>query len=878
MSLSQKLRSWLTGLEEQHSGCLYGKDSLPLILLLKKVLSKVLIPEETEKKIARAASDGVVVYAVKQQSQLNTLIIRESARTRGFPRPTFSHDTNMLFWQPFGKALRTILALILLPLSRRRSTGPRERSFVRKSVRRSESVVVHLGMSELTPNKHVEDGLSQLLYAQWEMDRPVLVVPALVSYGRRRDMERESVINILFGQTEGTGTIRRVITFFRYSNKASLVCAEPVNLKSFLADNKDLSREEMINHLRGDLIERIDEEKTATVGPILKSRQEMVSLVLKDEKVRQAIEQRGIENRKGYDAAFKEARRYLNEIASDYSEMFIELWDKVLGWLWNNIYDGVIVDRDGMTKIRNLSKKMPFVVVPCHRSHIDYLLLSYVFYKHNIQMPFIAAGTNMLFWPLGSVFRKSGAFFLRRSFRGNELYGEVFNGYLNVLLKEGLPVEFFIEGGRSRTGKMIMPRYGLLSMIIQAYASGACEDLAIIPVYLGYDRIIEEKAYLKELGGEQKHDESASDVIKSGKVLRKRYGHVYVNIGEPILMKQYLESQEKTYEGMSTEERQRLYRKIGYEIVLNIDQVSVVTPFSLLSAGFLWSDRRGISVDDLMEVLGHFRDYLLARKVRFSETFGDMEKAVTSALGLFEESRLISRVGEDEDLPDEGEEVVYSLPEENRLNLEYYKNNILHYFVPACFLAASVALHREDVLSLQEIMEDYRFFKKMFRHEFIFDDRVDDLDEIREVLLYLSQKGMVSISGGEAGGFASIEVKGKGKRNLIPFAGLIRNYIESYWVVVRACAYLAQGRMPEKDFLKKIRGLGERMFQKGEIRRSEALSQSNYANALRFLEDMGIAGMTEEAVKGEKRPVRYWSLSEDRTLLEGLRRRLFRFL
>jgi len=222
--------------------------------------------------------------------------------------------------------------------------------------------------------------------------------------------------------------------------------------------------------------------------------------------------------------------------------------------------------------------------------------------------------------------------------------------------------------------------------------------------------------------------------------------------------------------------------------------------------------------------------------------------------------------------------VVYSLPEENRLNLEYYKNNILHYFVPACFLAASVALHREDVLSLQEIMEDYRFFKKMFRHEFIFDDRVDDLDEIREVLLYLSQKGMVSISGGEAGGFASIEVKGKGKRNLIPFAGLIRNYIESYWVVVRACAYLARGSMPEKDFLKKIRGLGERMFQKGEIRRSEALSQSNYTNALRFLEDMGIASMTEEAVKGEKRPVRYWSLSEDRALLEGLRRRLFRFL
>lgn len=872
------IKTWLSGLEEQYSGCLYGKDNIILQLLLKKVLSKVLVPEETEKEIAKSASEGVVVYAIKQQSQLNTLIIREAAASHGFPRPSFTHDTNMLFWQPFGKALRTILALLILPLFRRPIPDPRQRAFVRKSVRRGEAVIIHLGMSELSPNKQVEDGLSQLLYAQWEMDRPVLVVPTLVTYGRRRDLERESLINILFGQTEGTGPLRRVITFFRYSNKASLLSAEPVNLREFLAENKDLSREEMIDRLRGDLLERIDEEKTATVGPILKSRQEMISMVLKDEQIRRAIEQRGSENRKGNEAALKEARRYLNEIASDYSELFVELWDKVLGWLWNNIYDGVIVDRDGMTKVRNLSKKMPFVVVPCHRSHIDYLLLSYVFYKNNIQMPFIAAGTNMLFWPLGSVFRKSGAFFLRRSFRGNELYGEVFNGYLNVLLKEGLPIEFFIEGGRSRTGKMIMPRYGLLSMIIQAYAGGACEDLAIIPVYLGYDRIIEEKAYLKELGGEQKQDEKATDVIKSGKVLRKRYGHVYVNIGEPILMKSYLESQEKKYADMPTEERQRLYRKIGYEIVLNIDRVSVVTPFSLLSAGFLWSDRRGMSVDDLTEVLGHFRDYLQARKVRFSETFGDMDKAVASALSLFEEANLISRVGDEEDLPEEGEEAVYSLPEENRLNLEYYKNNILHHFVPASFLAASVALHREDVLSLQEIMEDYRFFKKMFRHEFIFDDRVDDLEEIRDVLLYLSQKNMVSIGGGEAGKIASVEVKGKGKRNLVPFAGLIRNYIESYWVVVRACAYLVQGRLSDKEFTKKIRGLGERMYQKGEIRRSEALSQSNYANALRFLEDVGIISMTEEMVKGEKRPVRYWSISEDRTALEGLRRRMFRFL
>ena len=292
---------------------------------------------------------------------------------------------------------------------------------------------------------------------------------------------------------------------------------------------------------------------------------------------------------------------------------------------------------------------MPFVVIPCHRSHIDYLLLSYVFYKNNIQMPFVAAGTNMQFWPMGSIFRRTGAFFLRRSFKGNMLYGEVFSKYLKILIQEGLTIEFFIEGGRSRTGKMALPKYGLLSMIIQAFMEGAAEDLAAIPVYVGYDRVIEESSYLKELGGADKLTEKATDMIKSSKILRKRYGHVYVNIGEPIFLKSYLASFEKSYEAMTVEERQSLYRKIGYEIVLAINRVSVVTPFSFISAGLLCHDRRGISYTDLMEVLGIFRDYLNLKQVKLAATFADEQRAIENALLLFVQAGLISRVGEDEE-------------------------------------------------------------------------------------------------------------------------------------------------------------------------------------------------------------------------------------
>jgi glycerol-3-phosphate O-acyltransferase len=424
---------------------------------------------------------------------------------------------------------------------------------------------------------------------------------------------------------------------------------------------------------------------------------------------------------------------------------------------------------------------------------------------------------------------------------------------------------------------MVMPKYGLLSIIMQSFIEGCCQDLAAVPVYIGYDRVIEEKSYLKELGGETKKSESTTDIIKSGGVLRKRYGRVYVNIGEPILLKEYLAAQEKAVPEMTVEERQRLYRKIGYEIVLAIDRVSVVTPFSFVSAGLLCHDRRGIDRADLTAALEEFYAYLRNRGVSLASTFERRDRAVAEALELFVQAGLISRLGLEDEIPVEDiEEVVYSLEDDKRLNLEYYKNNILHYFLPIAFVAVSVLSSREDLIAFSRILEDYGFFKRLFRHEFIFDDDRTDLDEVNEVLTYLHDRGM--IAGEERGEEALIEIKGRGRTNLRAYAGLIHNYLESYWVVVRGCAHLKAGEVPEREFLRRLQTLGLKMFKKGEITRAESLSQANYQNALRFLRERGVLVAEERRDKGEKRETRYLSLAEDRAPLEALRRRLFQFM
>ena len=876
--LAARCPRWTTEIGVYHAGTLYREENFPLYWLVRKVLSKVQFSDETAEGLKSLAEKGVVIYVLKNKSQLNSLILRELSMRKGIPPPVYCHGINMITWQPYPMAIRVILSHLFHWILRKTAIHSNRMSHLNQLTLEGKSSIIHLGESEFFENPFVEETLHRLLELQEASEAPIYLCPELITYGRRREKEEESLINIFFGQSDTTDPVRRVITFLRYSNKASVISAEPVNLAEYIKTGGDRPREDLVRQLREELIERIDEEKRTIVGPILKSREEVIGMVLRDKALVAFMEKMAEKAKKGkrdVAAVRKEARKYLEEIASDYSEIFIEIWEKILTWLWNNIYDGVVVDGEGIAKIRQVSKKMPFVIIPCHRSHFDYLLLSYTFYKNNIQMPFVAAGTNLSFFPMGYIFRKSGAFFLRRSFKGNELYGEVFARYIKVLLQEGLPLEFFIEGGRSRTGKMVMPKYGLLAMILQAYQEKACDDLAAIPVYIGYDRVIEEKSYLEELGGVPKEKEKTTDMIRSGKLLRKRYGRVYLNVGEPILLKSYLAAQEKPLEEMTVAERQSLYRRIGYTIVRAINKVSVVTPFALTASGLLCYDRRGISLGELRDVLSLFFDYLSICKVSFAMTFADRDKAVTEALNLFDQSGLISRMGA-EDEEEEVEEVVYSLEDEKRMNLEYYKNNILHFFLPVSFVATSILATPEDMLPLNRIRDDYAFFKRLFRHEFIFDDQKDDLEEVRETLSYLRDKGM--IAGFDRDEKPWIEVKGRGRTDLLPFGGLIHNYMESYWVVIRGCYYLRKGAKAERDWLKYIRGLGARMYRKGEIRRAEALSQSNYQSAIRYLEDVNIISVTEVSEKGEKRFTKRYALTENKVQMESLRRRLFKFL
>ena len=207
------------------------------------------------------------------------------------------------------------------------------------------------------------------------------------------------------------------------------------------------------------------------------------------------------------------ARKYAMEIAANYSQPFVTFMASILSRLWTRLYDGV--EFEHVEKLHEIGDGAEIIYVPCHRSHMDYLLLSYVIYRKGFAVPHVAAGVNLNLPVVGHFLRKGGAFFLRRSFKGDALYGAVFTKYLGFMMARGHPLEYFVEGGRSRTGRLLAPRTGMLSMTVRSYLREPKRPVVFMPVYFGYERIVEGRTYIGELSGTPKEKESILGVIKS---------------------------------------------------------------------------------------------------------------------------------------------------------------------------------------------------------------------------------------------------------------------------------------------------------------------------------------------------------------------------
>ncbi|SMC20572.1 glycerol-3-phosphate acyltransferase [Desulfacinum hydrothermale DSM 13146] len=855
-----------------------GRPQFLLRPLFEKLMAKTAIPQDQQEMLESLARKGTVVYALKYRSQLDFVYVNLRLHQLGLPAPTFLFDLRPYFWQKRWYTLKLIAHNFARFLTRDGIPDPYTSGQYEKLVRQGRSGIFFLlgekGYYQRTVMVQ-NDPLEHLFDIQKKMDRPIYVVPLILLYSRDPGKQRRGLGEIVFGNPERPGLLRKLVSFIRSYSYAVMEMGEPVNLQEVQTElSEDLwERRKQIFELRRGLIESIDEVRRAIVGPQLKTKLELKEIILHHPKLEAFMRRRAKSSGEPVWKIRKEADEYLEEIAADYSYTLIQMGEKVLTWMWNNLFDGIEVDMASLNRVRKAARHNTLVYVPCHKSHIDYLILSYILFTNNLYSPFIAAGKNLSFWPLGPIFRRGGAFFIRRTFKGARFYAEVFSLYVKTMVQCGHNIEFFIEGGRSRTGKMVLPKLGLLSILIQAVQEGFCDDLVFVPTAICYDRIPEEEVYVHEIKGGAKQDENLGQLVRARRFLKKRYGRVYVQFAEPMSLQRYLERNRYDLEKMSGKLRHAMYRDFAYRIISAINDASLVTPHALVSAALLCRSRRGVSKGELLTTSQSFLRYLEQNNVRFSRTFRLSEQVLDETIRDLVKSKMLERLkDEDDDLEDE----VYTLEDSKRLALEYYKNNVIHFLLPAAFVSTSILSQETFRFSLSQILEDMAFMKDLFKYEFVYDMDVRDTQLGKRVLDIFERLGWLRHL--EPAEDQPYLLTHRGLTAAHALHGLIRNFFETYWLVLRCMRYVEKKPYTEKDFVKKILAAGEKNLKLELIERPESVSKIVCRNAITYYVEKGLLERRVHETKGRDKTVEKFEFVGDRQLVQFYGRQISRLM
>ncbi len=542
-------------------------------------------------------------------------------------------------------------------------------------------------------------------------------------------------------------------------------------------------------------------------------------------------------------------RDYLYEISADMNYLAFPFWDGLLTWVFDTIYEGLVFSQEALDRIRSTIAGKPVVFVSNHRSHMDYLILSYIFYRHQIPMPHICAGTNLNFWPLGPIFRKSGAFFIRRSYEGNKLYAYAVQAYMEEMIREKSCLEFFIEGGRSRTGKMLPPKMGILSAIVQSHLKGADEDLLLVPTSVNYESVLEEKNYMNEQRGASKKKESFWDLFSLKQYLKSKKGKVYIDFGDPLSLKDFL--RKETFKSTDKKEQTKeTINELAYELTYGINKSSTVTTSSLVAMALLTSEKRSLSQLEVDQKVDLYLDYLRFKNSHLSEPLERYpSNAVRESLKLYERSHLIHHLHDDE-----VDEPLYTVPSEKKLLLDYYKNTSLHFFVSLGVLSTillSVPPHGQ--ISFKIVEEVFAFVQNLFQYEFMFSRRRLLRDHLEKNLFYLEKKEWVQLSLGENEHVDKVTVLPRGHQELQHFSSLLKNFFEGYFILWRSLGPLISHRWEQRELLQYLRQKGLVLFLREEISKAEAVNQSIIQNAIAAFRDMGLLKEEKEGLGKRKK-------------------------
>ena len=574
------------------------------------------------------------------------------------------------------------------------------------------------------------------------------------------------------------------------------------------------------------------------LGPDLSDRRNVMESLIKSRDVQDAIRRESIRGKVSMLEAERRAIGYLNEIVSDYSYSAIRFADMALTRLWTQLYDGVEVHN--FSTVRELAKDYEIIYTPCHRSHIDYLLLSYVIYRRGLMVPYIAAGDNLNLPFVGQLLRGGGAFFIRRSFRGNALYTSVFKEYLYSILSRNTPLEYFIEGGRSRTGRLLPPITGMLAMTIHSHLRGRAKPIVFVPTYIGYERLMEGSTYVGEMQGKPKEAESIFGIIQTLRKIERIFGKVHVNFGEPVFLDDLLKAHgadqikiEKNDDPIPPQVSE-VINSSAHAIVENINRAVVINPVSLLSLILLATPKHTLDEELCIKQLDAYRNLVTTLPYDERTQVTPLSGKEIIAYGL--KLKLIKRV--QHVLGD-----IIAIEDYQAVLLTYFRNNILHAFVLPSLIAALV--EHNGRISQKNLINVIKTLYPFLQAELFLKWKPEQLEQqISQYANALVNAKLIERD--SEGDLISPAPNSEDHNQLVILAAPVKQSLERYYMTLALIAQRGSGNISVKQVEDLSHLLGQRLSVLYEFNSPEFFDKSLFQSFIKVLTQQGYICTNEQ--------------------------------
>ena len=657
------------------------------------------------------------------------------------------------------------------------------------------------------------------------------IVPVSFFWGRAPDRDRSWFRLLVAEDWDIGGRFRKLLSLLLNGRNLLVLFGEALPLQPTLSETRGLPRGP--RRVWRQLRVQFRNQRAATIGPDLSHRRTIVAEVLRTKAVRDAVRQDIRDRKLTRRAALQTARGYAYEIAANYSHAFVVFMSGALGRLWNRLYDGV--ELANFSSLQSVDEGSEIIYVPCHRSHMDYLLLSYVVYHKGFAVPHIAAGINLNMPVIGSLLRRGGAFFLRRSFGGNAAYAAVFSRYLGTIMARGHSIEYFIEGGRSRTGRLLRPKTGMLAMTVRAYVRNPARPVVFVPIYIGYERLVEGRTYIGELSGRPKEKESILGMLRTLPELRSRFGKVYVSFGEPLPLDNLLARHLPGWNRQQTLTEEKpawlspLCTDLAHQIMTRINAAACVTPVNLLGTVLLATPRQRMGEGDLVRQLELYAS--LMRQAPYSARVWVTPLDGQSMIRHGDALRMLYR--QPHPLGD-----VIGMTESNAVLAGYYRNNVLHLLLMpsllACAFLNNAAVTRADLLRLAGRVYPY------VADEYFLHWRDDELPAVVDELLEdLLNHGLLTASA-ERGEWRRPPAESSEAVQLSVLARLTVPILERYYLSISLLLRSGSGKLTQEALELQCQLTAQRMAMLYELNSPEFFDRALFGNFVERLRERGV--------------------------------------